>query len=59
MEPYPRSITQMLIDWSRGDREALESLMPVVYAELRRAICRRDHHRDHRGPHCRAYHHRV
>jgi RNA polymerase sigma factor (TIGR02999 family) len=36
MEPYPRSITQMLIEWSRGDREALDSLMPVVYAELRR-----------------------
>jgi hypothetical protein len=30
----------MLIDWSRGDREALESLMPVVYAELRRQAAR-------------------
>jgi RNA polymerase sigma factor (TIGR02999 family) len=40
MEPYPRSITQMLIDWSRGDREALDRLMPVVYAELRRQAAR-------------------
>ena len=31
-----RDITALLRDWSGGDREALERLMPVVYAELRR-----------------------
>ena len=31
-----RDITALLKDWSGGDREALERLMPVVYAELRR-----------------------
>jgi RNA polymerase sigma factor (TIGR02999 family) len=37
MEGLPeRDITALLRDWSGGDREALERLMPVVYAELRR-----------------------
>ncbi len=31
-----RDITALLKGWSGGDREALERLMPVVYAELRR-----------------------
>ena len=39
-EPSPRDITQMLIDWSNGDREALDSLIPVVYRELRRQAAR-------------------
>jgi RNA polymerase sigma-70 factor (ECF subfamily) len=39
-EPSPRDITQMLIDWSNGDRKALDRLMPVVYAELRRQAAR-------------------
>jgi RNA polymerase sigma factor (TIGR02999 family) len=29
-------ITQMLLDWSGGDREALERMMPIVYGELHR-----------------------
>ena len=29
-------ITQLLIDWSKGDEFALEQLMPLVYDELRR-----------------------
>jgi len=29
-------ITQLLIDWSKGDQAALEKLMPLVYDELRR-----------------------
>jgi len=28
--------TQLLVAWNRGDRAALEQLMPVVYAELKR-----------------------
>ncbi len=29
-------ITQLLVDWSGGDKNALEQLMPLVYDELRR-----------------------
>lgn len=29
-------ITELLIDWSKGDQAALEKLMPLVYNELRR-----------------------
>jgi RNA polymerase sigma factor (TIGR02999 family) len=32
----PEGITQLLIDWSKGDRAAFDRLMPLVYAELRR-----------------------
>jgi RNA polymerase sigma factor (TIGR02999 family) len=28
-------VTQLLVAWSKGDRHALEDLLPVVYAELR------------------------
>ena len=33
-------ITQILRDWSGGDREALDTLMPLVYDELRRQASR-------------------
>ncbi len=29
-------VTQLLIDWSKGDQAALDKLMPLVYSELRR-----------------------
>jgi RNA polymerase sigma factor (TIGR02999 family) len=29
------TVTQLLLDWSRGDRAALDRLMPLVYRELR------------------------
>jgi RNA polymerase sigma factor (TIGR02999 family) len=32
----PANITRMLQEWSRGKQEALDALLPVVYAELRR-----------------------
>ncbi len=32
----PAGITQLLIDWSKGDQAALDRLMPLVYSELRR-----------------------
>ncbi len=32
----PESITQLLVDWSKGDQKALDKLMPLVYSELRR-----------------------
>jgi RNA polymerase sigma factor (TIGR02999 family) len=31
-----KELTQLLIDWNRGDAEALERLMPFVYQELHR-----------------------
>jgi RNA polymerase sigma-70 factor (ECF subfamily) len=34
--PSPQEVTQLLIDWSNGDKAALDKLMPVVYSELRR-----------------------
>lgn len=33
-------ITEILRDWSEGKREALDQLMPLVYAELRRQAAR-------------------
>ncbi len=30
------SVTQLLEQWNSGDREALDKLMPLVYAELRK-----------------------
>ena len=33
--PAP-DVTQLLVNWSRGDQAALEQLMPLVYGELRR-----------------------
>ena len=39
-QPSPSDITQMLIDWSNGDREALDRLIPAVYTELRRQAAR-------------------
>jgi RNA polymerase sigma factor (TIGR02999 family) len=29
-------VTQLLVDWSKGDQAALDKLMPLVYNELRR-----------------------
>jgi RNA polymerase sigma-70 factor (ECF subfamily) len=35
-EPSPEAITQLLIDWKRGKKGALDLLVPLVYRELRR-----------------------
>ncbi len=32
----PREVTQLLGQWTDGDRQALDELMPLVYEELRR-----------------------
>jgi hypothetical protein len=37
-------VTRLLLAWSAGDRDALEDLMPVVYAELRRMAARSFRH---------------
>ncbi len=34
--PQSNQVTQLLLDWSRGDRAALDELMPLVYQELRK-----------------------
>ena len=34
--PPPEEVSQLLLDWSDGDREALDKLIPIVYQELRR-----------------------
>jgi len=34
--PRARDVTAMLLAWQRGDRDALERLVPLVYDELRR-----------------------
>jgi RNA polymerase sigma factor (TIGR02999 family) len=30
----PRTVTQLLIEWNNGDKDALARLMPLVYTEL-------------------------
>lgn len=36
MEDASKDVTRLLADWSKGDPEAREALMPLVYNELRR-----------------------
>lgn len=36
MEDPSQEITQLLQSWAKGDRQALDRLMPLVYGELRR-----------------------
>ncbi len=36
MMPSPKDVTQLLLEWSHGDRAALEKLMPLVYDERHR-----------------------
>jgi RNA polymerase sigma factor (TIGR02999 family) len=45
----PRDVTALLGDWSRGDRTALNRLLPLVYAELHRVAARqlRNERADH------------
>jgi RNA polymerase sigma factor (TIGR02999 family) len=35
MTPSPKELTNLLVAWRNGDREALNRLMPLVYNELR------------------------
>jgi len=34
--PRPNEVTRLLLDWSHGDKAALDQLLPVVYGELRK-----------------------
>jgi RNA polymerase sigma-70 factor (ECF subfamily) len=38
--PSPKEVTQLLVDWSNGNKAALDQLMPLVYQELRRLASR-------------------
>ena len=49
MDQSPHDVTQMLHDWSEGDRGAAERLMPLVYDELRKLA--RDYLRRERADH--------
>ena len=40
MSHPPSEVTQLLIDWSGGDKAAFEKLVPLVHAELRRVARR-------------------
>ena len=40
MSSHPGDVTQLLLAWSNGDRDALEDLLPVVYGELRHIAAR-------------------
>jgi len=35
-EPSPEEITGLLLDWGKGDKAALDRVIPLVYQELRR-----------------------
>ena len=36
MSSSAREVTQLLVDWGKGDVQALDQLMPLVYNELHR-----------------------
>jgi RNA polymerase sigma factor (TIGR02999 family) len=40
MPQTPQNVTQLLVGWSKGDKEALDKLVPLVYDELRRQAAR-------------------
>src|SRR5262245_10849594 len=39
--PAPDEVTALLDGWNNGDRQALDRLLPIVYAELRQIAARR------------------
>jgi len=47
--PPQSDVTQLLVDWQRGDKMALDQLMPLVYRELRKVAASylRSERRDH------------
>ena len=42
--PAPTGVTQLLVNWSNGDRAALDEMVPLVYQELRRIAVNRLRH---------------
>lgn len=50
MTPEPASpVSELLLDWGNGDRDALKAVLPLVYDELRRLA--RYHLRQQRSNH--------
>jgi RNA polymerase sigma factor (TIGR02999 family) len=47
--PIQSDVTQLLLDWQRGNKRALDQLMPLVYRELRKlaASYLKDERRNH------------
>jgi RNA polymerase sigma-70 factor (ECF subfamily) len=45
----PAEVTRLLVDWQRGDKLALDQLMPLVYRELRKVAASylKDERRNH------------
>ena len=48
MTSPPQNVTHLLVDWSTGDEAALDQLLPLVHAELRR-LARRHLRRERPG----------
>jgi len=40
MTASPNDVTQLLVDWGKGNKQALDGLMPLVYDELHRIASR-------------------
>lgn len=36
LKPPPQNVSQLLLDWSKGDKAALDALVPLVHEELHR-----------------------
>jgi RNA polymerase sigma factor (TIGR02999 family) len=49
MQTVTNSVTQLLLSWSKGDKSALDQLMPVLYQELKKLANRylRDERQGH------------
>jgi RNA polymerase sigma factor (TIGR02999 family) len=49
MESERQQVTQLLQQWGKGDKEAVDRLMPIVYDQLRKLAlnCLRSERRDH------------
>jgi len=45
--PPPKDVTQLLVDWSGGNKDAMDQLLPLVYDELRRLA---NHYLAHERP---------
>ena len=46
IEPAPTDVTRLLQQWSKGDRNALDQLVPMVYEHLRRVAHQRLRHEE-------------
>jgi RNA polymerase sigma factor (TIGR02999 family) len=43
-DPTPISVTELLVNWSNGNKAALDEMLPLVYQELRRIAVNRLRH---------------